>query len=191
MNLGSGNQSSAQFSVCGSNSSSPLANSSYQNPLRAINNLKALRIDQGVDYSGSGPVYAIGDGTVVSVIYGPSSGWENKAWISYRLTNGLAAGDYVYVAENCTPEVTVGQDVNSSVVLCNMVDSFPNIETGWAQPPTSGDIAMAYNQPNKGTATNFGQNFSQLLQLLGAPPGNISLSSSVNSQPLPLGWPTW
>ena len=41
---------------------------SYVNPLRGINGLTPERIDQGVDYSGYGPIYAIGDGVVLSTV---------------------------------------------------------------------------------------------------------------------------
>ncbi len=37
----------------------------YGNPLHAVADLRASRIDMGVDYSGSGPILAIGDAKVV------------------------------------------------------------------------------------------------------------------------------
>ena len=46
----------------------------YRNPLRSIHSLKGGRIDQGVDYSGSGPVYALGKGTVLNL---HNSGWPD------------------------------------------------------------------------------------------------------------------
>src|SRR5437763_16865563 len=39
----------------------------YRNPLRSVHSLKGGRIDQGVDYSGSGRVYALGRGTVLNL----------------------------------------------------------------------------------------------------------------------------
>ncbi|HEY2304895.1 MAG TPA: hypothetical protein VGI05_03345, partial [Streptosporangiaceae bacterium] len=37
------------------------AASGYLNPLRAVSGLVPERVDQGVDFAGTGPVYAIGD----------------------------------------------------------------------------------------------------------------------------------
>ena len=41
------------------------ASRAYVNPLREVANLKASRIDMGVDYSGSGPILALGKAKVV------------------------------------------------------------------------------------------------------------------------------
>src|SRR5581483_6509707 len=59
---------------------------SYRNPLRGVTNVNASRIDQGVDYSGTGPVYALGDGVVETSTN--SGGWPAGHFIAYRLTNG-------------------------------------------------------------------------------------------------------
>ena len=186
----SGQTSSSQNSNCSNTTSSSSGSStSYQNPLRSITNLTASRIDHGVDYTGSGPVYAIGPGTVVDVVSPSSAGWDGGYWINYQLTSGPANGKYVYFAENCTPMVNIGEIVNSNTIICNMINSPPHIETGWAQPPSSGDISMAYTEG--AGATNYGQNFSSFLHSLGAPAGNLSLSSQVLNIPLPAGWPTW
>ncbi len=156
----------------------------YANPLRAISNLVPERIDQGVDYAGSGPIYAIGDGVVLNTT---NSGWPGGAFISYQLSNGPAAGNIVYVAENVVPRVQVGQQVTPTTVIGTLVDASPNLETGWAQPPGNGNAA-ATGQWNTTTSTAYGENFSQLLQALGAPPG---VSEGTVQGALPAGWPTW
>ena len=69
------------------------------------------RIDQGVDYGGTGPIDALGPGRVV-LVSTTDSGWGNgDGWVSYQLTGGAYAGDYVYVAEGITPTVRQGQVV--------------------------------------------------------------------------------
>lgn len=156
----------------------------YANPLRAVSNLVPERIDQGVDYAGSGPIYAIGDGVVVNTT---NSGWPGGAFISYQLSNGPAAGNIVYVAENVVPTVQVGQQVTPTTVIGTLVDASPNLETGWAQPPGNGNAA-ATGQWNTSTSTAYGENFSQLLQALGAPPG---VSEGTVQGAVPAGWPTW
>jgi len=104
----------------------------YRNPLRGVSRLVPERIDDGVDFSGSGPVYALGDAIVTSAS-GTNFGWPGGGWITYRLTRGPGVGLVVYVAEDITPAVTVGQRVSSSTMLGTMFEGGDGIETGWAQ----------------------------------------------------------
>ncbi|MFC0081342.1 M23 family metallopeptidase [Aciditerrimonas ferrireducens] len=159
----------------------------YANPLRAIAALNPERIDQGVDYSGYGPIYAIGDGVVLNTV---NSGWPGGTFIAYRLTDGPAAGLVVYAAEDIQPEVSVGQTVTPNTVLGTMYEGPDGIETGWADPSALGEtMAMAYGQFSGANSTAFGANFSQLLASLGAPPGILQNSPPTGS--LPPGWPSW
>jgi hypothetical protein len=193
-----GSSSSSSSSGCSSSSSgTPSLSTAYQNPLRSVSGLQPNRIDEGVDYSGSGTVYAMGNGKVLAT---DGSGWPGGVFIVYQLDSGSsggpAAGDYVYVAEDCTPIAHVDDTVTSSTPLCTMYNGGSGIETGWAQAPSNGDIAMAYTvyQGHDGLSTAFGQNYSQLLQSLHAPPGNQNLSTvypGVSGGTLPAGWPTW
>jgi hypothetical protein len=143
----------------------------YLNPLRDVSGLVLERIDQGVDFSGSGPVYALGDAVVTNAVaYSP--GWGG-GWITYQLTDGPDQGLMVYVAENVTPTVVVGQHVTPSTVVGDMFEGGDGIETGWAQPsgasaesqlPEAGGIGGAGPFP-----TAVGTNFDVLLQSLGVP----------------------
>src|SRR5204862_1937736 len=54
----------------------------YVNPFSQIAGLKPLRIDMGVDYSGSGPVLAIGSGTVFS---NSGPGWPGGGFVGITL----------------------------------------------------------------------------------------------------------
>jgi len=160
---------------------------SYANPLRAIANLNPERVDQGVDYSGYGPIYAIGDGVVLSTV---NSGWPGGTFIAYRLTDGPAAGLVVYAAEDIQPLVSVGQTVTPNTVLGTMYEGPDGIETGWADPSALGEtMAMAYGQFSGANSTAFGANFSQLLAALGAPPGILQNDPPTGG--LPPGWPSW
>lgn len=156
----------------------------YRNPLRAVQGLRPGRIDQGVDYGGSGPVYALGPGIVRSVY---NAGWPGGVFIAYELTGGPAAGRGVYVAENLLPRVTVGQTVSSSTVLATLRPQPPNLETGWADLSVLGlSQAMADHQaPGKGDAgsvsTGCGQSFDALLRSLGAPGGTLQQGSRASS----------
>jgi hypothetical protein len=148
-----------------------VAPSGYLNPLRAVTGLVPERIDEGVDFGGSGPVYALGSAVITNA--GQNAGWPGGGWITYRLTDGPDAGLMVYLAEDVTPTVQAGQHVTALTVIANMFNGGDGIETGWAQPtgvsaeselPEAGGIGGGGPFP-----TMVGLNFDQLLQLLGAP----------------------
>jgi murein DD-endopeptidase MepM/ murein hydrolase activator NlpD len=159
----------------------------YANPLRAVTALSAERIDQGVDYSGFGPIYAIGNGVVLSTV---NAGWPGGTFIAYRLTDGPANGLVVYAAEDIEPTVQVGATVTSSTVLGQIYAGPDGIETGWADSSASGDtMARTYGQFDGSNSTAFGENFSRFLQSVGAPGG--VLQSNPSTGVLPGSWPHW
>jgi hypothetical protein len=143
----------------------------YLDPLRAVSGLVPERIDEGVDFSGSGPVYALGNAVITFA--GQNGGWPGGGWITYRLTSGPDAGLMVYLAEDVTATVKTGQHVTSSTVIATMFQGGDGIETGWAQPtgasaeselPEAGAIGGYGPYP-----TRIGLNFDDLLQILGVP----------------------
>ncbi len=163
------------------------ASSGYRNPLRSVSDLVMERVDMGVDFGGAGPVYALGDGVVTNAT-GNSAGWPGGGWITYRLTDGPDAGLTVYVAEDVTPTVQVGQTVTSSTVIANMFNGGDGIETGWAtsdgstaesQLPAAGGVGG-----NGPFPTMVGLSFEAVLESVGVPaapnasqPGNGLLPS--------------
>ena len=144
----------------------------YLNPLRAVGGLVLERIDQGVDFAGAGPVYALGN-AVITNASGDYPGWPGGGWITYQLTDGPAAGLMVYVAEDITPAVQVGQHVTSSTVVGDMFNGGDGIETGWAQPTgvsAESQLAVAGGIGGFGPfPTEVGLNFDELLESLGVP----------------------
>ena len=164
----------------------PSGSSGYVNPLRAISGLSPSRVDQGVDYQGFGPIFALGDGVVLSTVNG---GWPGGTFITYRLTNGPAAGLVVYDAEDLIPRVFPGESVTPSTVLGDMYEGPTGIETGWADGSLGDTMAMATGEFGGSNSTEFGANFSQLLVSLGAP-GGIMQNSPPTGGLLP-GWPNW
>jgi hypothetical protein len=145
----------------------------------------------GVDFGGTGPVYAIGN-AVVTNAEANNGGWPGGGWITYQLTNGPAKGLTVYVAEDVTPDVVVGQNVTSSTVVATMYNGGDGIETGWAQPggasaesqlPVAGGISGGGPFPTK-----VGLNFDELLQSLGVPAASNSQDTPYGL--LPPGYPT-
>lgn len=159
--------------------------SSYQNPFRNITNLTPNRIDQGVDYDGTGPIYAIGDGTVNGIY---PNWYKNEPLIAYTLTDGPAQGKTIYVAECITPTpgLTAGQSVTSNTVIAQMTNCGNGIETGWADSANLPDSMAKSCWDN--ISSSYGVNFSQFLQSLGAPGGIMKESNPPCT--LPSGWPT-
>jgi len=143
----------------------------YVNPLRSVSGLVPERIDEGVDFGGSGPVYALGDAIVTNA--GENAGWPGGGWITYQLTDGPDQGLMVYLAEDVTPTVQAGQHVTPSTVIANMFNGGDGIETGWAQPTgvsAESELAEAGGIGGGGPfPTKVGLNFDQLLVLLGVP----------------------
>lgn len=158
----------------------------YLNPLRGLTSLVPQEIDQGVDYCGLGPIYALGDGVVKNVY---SNQWPSGVFISYQLSDGPAKGRYVYVAENVTPRVTIGETVTPTTELGVLNDAKTCLETGWADPPASPERAAGHVEYNGKNSTAYGLNFSALLGALGARPGLPQPKGPPG--PLESGWPTW
>jgi hypothetical protein len=146
----------------------------YGNPLRDVSGLIPERVDQGVDFGGSGPVCALGNAVITNAT-DESAGWPGGGWITYQLTSGPASGLEVYLAEDVQPTVSVGQQVTSATVIANMFNGGAGIETGWAEPggesaesqlPEAGGI-----NGNGPFPTEVGLNFEGLLEALGVPAG--------------------
>jgi murein DD-endopeptidase MepM/ murein hydrolase activator NlpD len=161
----------------------------YMNPLRGISGLVPQRIDQGVDFFGSGPIYAIGNAVITNA--SSNSGWPGGGWITYQLTDGPDAGLMVYVAEDVTPDVQVGEHVSSSTVIANMFSGSAGIETGWADPQGVGSLSDLAEAGGIGAGgpfpTRVGVSFDDLLVSLGVPAApNLGQSPSGL---LPPGYP--
>lgn len=173
--------------------------SAYKNPLRDVKSLQPNRVDQGVDYIGTGPVYPLGNAKVTRI----TSPWCGSSctqmspdnFIEYQLSDGPATGKYVYVAEACDTKVKVGDAVTSSTVLCNMNPD--SIETGWANSPND-SYALAHDEyksastcSGNGYVTAYGQNFDALMKKLGAPAGTHDPGCGISTAALAPGWPQW
>ncbi len=172
----------------------------YVNPLRDVSGLGPFRIDMGVDYSGSGPLLALGDAKITFASNndgGPPSCWGITCWpgggaVVYRLTDGPFAGKYVYYAERVTATVRTGQRVRAGQQVAIEHLGSPNIEIGWGSGRGPETLAIAdghqctCGDPGGWSAIE-GRNFNSLLVLLGAPSG--FLQPGVPSQSMPWGWP--
>ncbi len=150
----------------------------YVNPLAGAS-LTPERIDQGVDYAGSGRLGAIGQATITYVAT-TDTGWPG-AFIEYRLTDGSDAGRYVYYAEGVTPVagLHVGQNVQAGEPVVSIEPgSSSGIEIGWGAGIGTETYAAAtggWNPSMDGAsvATAAGRSFSALIASLGGPPGKV------------------
>lgn len=173
----------------------------YVNPLREVADLRASRIDMGVDYSGSGPILALGWARIVLAsdrLAGPQSCWGKTCvprpgdWVMYRLLDGPFSGKYVYIVENITITVHTGQTVAAGQPIAILHDASPNLEIGWAAGRAAYTLAAARghqcacSDPG-GWSSIEGRNFNALLTWLGAPSGYIT--SIPAGQRMPRDWP--
>jgi murein DD-endopeptidase MepM/ murein hydrolase activator NlpD len=152
---------------------------SYANPFAGVpaGHLAAERIDQGVDYADNtaDPILALGDAVITYA--GPDAGWYGDS-VNYTLTAGPYAGRQVYVSESVTPTVHVGQRVAAGQEIATFAEpNIHGIETGWAAGPgvvvskASALGQQAHGRDAGDNRTYCGNDFSQLLAQLGAPPG--------------------
>jgi murein DD-endopeptidase MepM/ murein hydrolase activator NlpD len=148
----------------------------YVNPL-ARARVKPERIDQGVDYAGSGTLAAIGAGKITYVATS-GAGWPG-AFIEYRLLDGAYAGCFVYYAEGVNPAagLRVGQRVNAGQPIASIISGWATgIELGWGAGISTVTYAAKTHQWSATSDENSkpsaaGKSFSALISSLGGPPG--------------------
>jgi hypothetical protein len=167
---GSGSFAQALAQAQGPTTATPNA-SGYVNPLAGAQ-VRPERIDQGVDYAGSGTLGALGPGVVTKVVQ-TGSGWEGGGYVEYKLTAGPYAGRYVFYAEGVTPTVQEGQTLSPGQPVATIIPgSSHGIEIGWG----SGQGESAYASAggggySEGQMTAAGKSFSDLIASLGGPAG--------------------
>jgi len=152
----------------------------YVNPLAAAA-VTPKRIDQGVDYAGSGALVAIGEATV-TYIATSDTGWPG-AFIEYQLRSGPEAGCYVYYAEGVIPTggLRVGEQVRAGEAIATLDPGNPSgIEIGWGSGAgTQTYAAMAGQWSATSEQDNLpsgaGASFSSLIAALGGPPGKVGV----------------
>lgn len=114
-------------------------------------------VDQGVDFSGAGPIPALGDGRVTDV--GTSGILEGGTYpvVVYQLDNPPpASSGFVYVAENFSPAVRKRQRVKLGQSIGEAAGRYPFIEVGWNKGPTGWD-PVAPLDPNPHGAKQAGR----------------------------------
>jgi hypothetical protein len=170
--------------------------SGYTNPLAKIANLQPRRVDQGVDYSGSGPLLALGNGTVTC---DSGAGWPGGGGVVIKLSDGPYAGKYVYYMEDITATVSRGDKVTAGQQVATLHDAYPNLEIGWGSGNNNQPLAQALGQNGQetgqssdpgGVQSAAGINFNKLLVALGAPSGGPGSGPLSTGPGMPSNWPT-
>ena len=157
----------------------PVARSSgYVNPLLRAT-VRPERIDQGVDYAGTGILTAIGPSRLTYV--GTSgTGWPGS-FIEYELLAGPDAGCFVFYAEGVVPEpgLVTGQKVAAGQRLATIIPGYPTgIELGWGVGTGTTTYAAqttgwSSDDDANDVATPAGKSFSGLVRSLSGPPGVV------------------
>jgi hypothetical protein len=155
-----------------------VAPAGYVNPLAGAT-VKPERIDQGVDYAGSGVLVAIGTAKITRLATS-NAGWPGT-FLEYQLLDGADAGCFVFYAEGVTPVagLQVGQTVSAGDTLATIIPKWPTgIEIGWGAGIGTKAYAKVARQwsttdDRDNIATAAGKNFSALIAALGGPPGVV------------------
>ena len=174
---GAGSTSATSASTC-----AVTAPGGYVNPFAHTTNLVPQRIDMGVDYDGTGPIDALGNGRITFAGTGIGGNWicstNENGGVVYQLQNGQYRGRYVYVTEDVIPTVKAGDTVSAGEQIASFAPPGGHgcIETGWSSGPSPNpEAAVLGQQGTNGDAgdnrTYCGQQFSDVLHSLGAPGG--------------------
>ena len=183
---------SGSVNICGDTGSHqclPAAtpNQRYCNPYRDVAGLTPERIDQGVDYGGSGSIYALGPGTIDLFSNRNDPGWPGSTFVSYKVSAGPASGKIIYLAENIDldPALHAGSFVYSGTVLGTLVHASPDSESGWGVEGAG--YTAEHSCYTEGCMTALGVNFNELLVCLKAPSGTTGQGGCCTSA---AGWPS-
>lgn len=144
----------------------------YFNPL-AHARVTPERIDQGVDYAGTGYLVAIADGIVTESIAN-GSGWEGEGYLEYKITQpGELEGVYIYYAEGVNPVVHRGEQIRGGARVADLREPMPHgIELGFAAGTRQWSYYRYHDGPyHEGDVTRPGLAFSNLVHKLGGPAG--------------------
>jgi hypothetical protein len=160
------------------NCQAAVGSSDYVNPLAGAQ-VKPERVDQGVDYAGTGSLAAIGLARITYVST-HGTGWPG-AFVEYRLLDGVDAGCFVFYAEGVTPVagLHVGQTVAAGQPIATIIQGWTTgIELGWGAGVSTVTYAAARHQWSahsdaESIASPAGKSFSALIAALGGPAGKV------------------
>ncbi|HEX3324106.1 MAG TPA: lytic murein transglycosylase, partial [Solirubrobacterales bacterium] len=127
------------------------------------------RIDQGVDFTGTGPIAAVGDAEIIST---GAPGWPEGGGVLYRLLSGQRAGQIIFVNEGIEATVHAGQRVSAGDQIGIFVPG-GSIEMGFAD---ASGVPLSHAEYNEGDETQWGREMASFLTSIG---GASGLSTSL------------
>jgi hypothetical protein len=165
---------SPHFATHKGGTTAPTPKREWFNPLEHAK-VRPERIDQGVDYAGTGYLVAVTHATVTNVSTGPNTGWPGN-FIEYQITTpGQLKGAYVYYAEGVTPNVRRGQVLAPGEKVATLIPNWSTgIECGFgAGVGTATYYGYHDGAYRDGTATRPGLAYDVLVRRLGGPGGIV------------------
>jgi murein DD-endopeptidase MepM/ murein hydrolase activator NlpD len=118
------------------------------------------RIDQGVDFTGAGPILAIGDAQILAT---GAPGWPEGGGVLYRLLDGPGTGQTIFVYEGVQATVHAGQQVSAGQQIADFVEG-GSIETGFAD---ANGVPLSHAEYSEGDETVWGKKMADFLGNLG------------------------
>jgi murein DD-endopeptidase MepM/ murein hydrolase activator NlpD len=138
----------------------PAAAGNYVNPFGLSSNLVTGRVDQGVDFTGTGPIVAVGDARILAT---GAPGWPEGGGVLYQLLDGSLKGQTIYVYEGVDATVQAGQMVKAGQQIATFRPG-GSIETGFADPT---GVPLSHAEYYEGKVTRYGLQMLSLLQDIG------------------------
>ncbi|HKB51274.1 MAG TPA: lytic murein transglycosylase [Solirubrobacterales bacterium] len=118
------------------------------------------RIDQGVDFTGAGPILAVGDAQILAT---GALGWPEGGGVLYRLLDGPEAGRVIFVYEGVQATVRAGDRVSAGQQIATFVAG-GSIEMGFAD---ENGVPLSHAEYNEGDETVWGHRMADFLSSLG------------------------
>jgi murein DD-endopeptidase MepM/ murein hydrolase activator NlpD len=127
------------------------------------------RIDQGVDFTGTGPIAAVGDAEILAT---GAPGWPEGGGVLYKLLSGQRAGQIIFVYEGVQATVHAGQHVSAGDQIATFVPG-GSIEMGFAD---AAGVPLSHAEYSEGVETVWGREMASFLSSIG---GASGLSTSL------------
>ena len=142
----------------------PASSGAYVNPLPAAAHIG--RTDMGVDanMNPGDPIVAPGNSRVLGIT---PNWYRGQPYVALQLLDGPMKGHNYYLAEQITPNVSVGQIVQVGQPIAHYAASGTGIEMGWAGANWEQTLAQATSGYSEGEQTAAGGSFRDFLDGLG------------------------
>jgi hypothetical protein len=133
------------------------------------------RIDQGVDFTGVGPIAAVGDARILQT---GAPGWPEGGGVLYQLLDGPRAGQIIFVYEGVEATVHAGERVSAGERIGTFVAG-GSIEMGFAD---ADGVPLSHAEYVEGKETEWGREMASFLTGLGGPSALASGFSELSPQ---------